>query len=91
MPFLKATSFNVVKAILIVVIVLSIIGSVAQLVAALFALAYAQDIDNINDQSLIGKKNINICSHNLIEIIKKISFISKLSSELFFYHTSEKL
>jgi len=57
----------------------------------LFALAYAQDIDNINDQSLIGKKNINVCSHNLIEIIKKISFISKLSSELFFYYKREKL
>ena len=43
------------KAILLAIISLSIISSIAQLVAALIALAAAQEVNNIRDQSLIGK------------------------------------
>ena len=53
MPLMS--SFTLVKAIPLAIISLSIIGSIAQLVAALLALFAAQDIDNIRDQSLMGK------------------------------------
>jgi hypothetical protein len=54
MPLITS-SFTLIKAILLSIISLGIIGSVGQLVAALFALAAAQDVNDIRDQSLMGK------------------------------------
>ena len=50
-----SSGFNLVKAVLVAVICLSIIGSISQLVASLFALASAQDIENVKEQSMTGK------------------------------------
>ncbi|CAG2101053.1 unnamed protein product [Medioppia subpectinata] len=53
MPIQMTNSLTLVKTILISVIALSIIGSIAQLVAALFAVGASQDVGNLKDQSLM--------------------------------------